>query len=101
MHDAAGASIVTGGGRGIGKAITLRLARDSAVVPVGRTQADLDATCESVRTAGGKAISCPGDVAEPATAERAVQIARDMTSDFRRHADLLAELWRRSWRRSV
>lgn len=77
MHDIAGVSIITGGGRGIGRAITLRLARDSAVIPVGRTEADLEATCEAVRAAGGKAIPCTGDVADPATAERAVRLACD------------------------
>jgi NAD(P)-dependent dehydrogenase (short-subunit alcohol dehydrogenase family) len=77
MHDGASVSIITGGGRGIGRAITVRLARESAVIPVGRTPADLEATCEAVRSAGGKAISCCGDVADPATAERAVQLARE------------------------
>jgi NAD(P)-dependent dehydrogenase (short-subunit alcohol dehydrogenase family) len=77
MHDSAVVSIITGGGRGIGQAITLRLARDSTVIPVGRTLADLDVTCDAVRAAGGKAVPCCGDVADPATAERAVGLARD------------------------
>jgi NAD(P)-dependent dehydrogenase (short-subunit alcohol dehydrogenase family) len=77
MHDSWGVSIITGGGRGIGRSITLRLARESAVIPVGRNQADLMATCETVIAAGGEAIPSVGDVADPTTAERAVQLARE------------------------
>ena len=67
-----GCSIVTGGGRGIGRAITLRLARMGPVVVVGRTAEDLDSVCREVIAAGGMAESCAGDVADPQTARRAV-----------------------------
>lgn len=68
-------SIVTGGGRGIGRAITLRLAQEGAVVVVGRTEADLLSICDQVRTAGGAAELVVGNVADPNTATRAVQAA--------------------------
>jgi NAD(P)-dependent dehydrogenase (short-subunit alcohol dehydrogenase family) len=68
------ASIVTGGGRGIGRALTLRLARDGPVVAVGRGLEDLQQVCRLVADGGGVAEPCPGDVGDPATAER----ARDM-----------------------
>jgi NAD(P)-dependent dehydrogenase (short-subunit alcohol dehydrogenase family) len=71
------AAIVTGGGRGIGRAITLRLARHHPVVAVGRNEADLAAVCSNVRSSGGAAEPCPGDVADPRTADEAVRIVRE------------------------
>jgi len=68
------AAIITGGGRGIGRAITRRLALDHAVVVVGRTEADLLEVCAEVAAAGGEALPCVGDVADPATAAAALAI---------------------------
>jgi 3-hydroxybutyrate dehydrogenase len=65
------ASIVTGGGRGIGRAVTLRVAREGPVVVVGRNPDDLQQVCRVVADGGGVAEACPGDVGDPATAERA------------------------------
>jgi NAD(P)-dependent dehydrogenase (short-subunit alcohol dehydrogenase family) len=70
-------SLVTGGGQGIGEAITLRLARETPCIVVGRTVANLDAVCARVHAAGGIALSCPGDVADPAVARQAVQLAEE------------------------
>jgi len=70
------ASIVTGGGRGIGRAITLRLAVEGPVIVVGRTPADLNSVCGEVAAAGGSGIPCVGDVADPSTATRAVESAK-------------------------
>lgn len=66
------ATIVTGGGRGIGWAIATRMAQDTAVLVVGRTEADLQAVCDAIRTAGGTADYLVGDVSKPITARRAV-----------------------------
>jgi NAD(P)-dependent dehydrogenase (short-subunit alcohol dehydrogenase family) len=71
------ASLVTGGGRGIGRAVALRLARETAVLIVGRTSSDLETTCAEIQQAGGVAAFCVGDVSDPATADRAVRLARE------------------------
>ncbi len=70
-------TIITGGGRGIGRAIALRMAAQTPLVLVGRTAADLDGVRAEVGQAGGRAVCCPGDVAEPRTARAAIGQARE------------------------
>lgn len=70
------AAIITGGGRGIGKAIALKLAAAQAVVVVGRTEPDLRQVCAEVAASGGTAAYCAGDVADPTTATSAMAILR-------------------------
>lgn len=65
------ATIVTGGGRGIGRAIAERMAAETAVLVVGRTEADLKSLCDLVVKAGGSADYLIGDVSQPETAEAA------------------------------
>ncbi|MCC6131126.1 MAG: SDR family oxidoreductase [Acidobacteria bacterium] len=56
-------AIVTGGGRGIGRAIALTLARAGATVAVvSRTAEQVAATVGEIEAAGGKAIGFPADV---------------------------------------
>jgi NAD(P)-dependent dehydrogenase (short-subunit alcohol dehydrogenase family) len=56
-------AIVTGGSRGIGKAIALRLAQAGASVVVSsRTEADCAAVAAEITDAGGKAIAVPCNV---------------------------------------
>jgi NAD(P)-dependent dehydrogenase (short-subunit alcohol dehydrogenase family)/NH3-dependent NAD+ synthetase len=69
-------TIVTGGGRGIGRAIALRLAELTAVIVVGRTRADLEAVCEEIKEKGGEADLVVGDVADSATAAATTACAR-------------------------
>jgi NAD(P)-dependent dehydrogenase (short-subunit alcohol dehydrogenase family) len=71
------AAIVTGGGRGIGRAITLRLARSAPVIVVGRNKDDLASVCSDVSRDAGLGVPCPGDIADPATSSRAVGLARE------------------------
>lgn len=66
------AIIITGGGRGLGRAISLRLASSYRLILVGRTEADLIATCRAIREKGGTAEYLAADIALPTTAEAAV-----------------------------
>ena len=69
------AAIVTGGGRGIGRAISLRLIQDLPLIVGGRTKTDLDSLCLECAERGGVAAACVGDIADPATASAAVELA--------------------------
>ncbi|MBR1176115.1 SDR family oxidoreductase [Bradyrhizobium sp. KB893862 SZCCT0404] len=66
------AAIVTGGSRGIGAAITRRLAQDGIAVVInyasGRDAAE--ALVAEIETAGGHAIAMQADLADPATPAR-------------------------------
>ncbi len=58
-------SLVTGGAKGIGRAISLRLAEGGARVAVcGRDRAALDAVAADIRSAGGEALPLCCDLAE-------------------------------------
>ena len=71
-------ALVTGAGRGIGRAIALKLAREGASVVVN----DLDAepalqVVEEIKQFGGAATACPGSVIAADFAERFVRAAVD------------------------
>ena len=78
MSDLAGrAAIVTGGGRGIGRAIALELARGGADVVLAYRSgaAAAEESAEAVRAAGRSALAVQADVGETAEVERLVAAA--------------------------
>lgn len=69
-------AIITGSGRGIGRAIAIKLASEGARIVVN----DLDAepaqeTVQAIQAAGGQAVVCVGSVSAPDFAERFVGLA--------------------------
>lgn len=67
------AAIVTGAGRGIGRAVALALAdRGLDVALVGRTPAHLEDVAALVRARGRRALVLPGDVSRAAEVQGAV-----------------------------
>ncbi|MBT3276104.1 MAG: SDR family oxidoreductase, partial [Spirochaetales bacterium] len=64
-------AVVTGSGRGIGKAIAFRFAREGArVIITSRTESAVEETATELRDLGVDAIGIPGDLAKPADVER-------------------------------
>ncbi len=58
-------ALVTGGGRGIGRAIALELARDGASIAVSsRSRDELDGVAAEVRAIGGSALAVTADALE-------------------------------------
>jgi len=71
-------ALVTGGGRGIGRAVALALAREGAAVAVAARSADqLDETARLIHEAGGRAIALPADISDPAAVRRMADAAAD------------------------
>jgi len=71
-------AIITGGGRGIGRAIALRFAAEGAAVTVAGTGHDhLEATAREILTRGGRALVSVTDVADESAVERMVAATID------------------------
>jgi meso-butanediol dehydrogenase/(S,S)-butanediol dehydrogenase/diacetyl reductase len=70
-------AIVTGGGRGIGRAIALRLAAEGAAVGVNALTESADAVAEEILAAGGTAVPIRADVADPLAVEAMVDRVGD------------------------
>lgn len=69
-------AIVTGGSRGIGRAIALRLAADgAALVLASRTAADLEKVAAEIRGRGGKATTVADDLRDRNAAASLVEAA--------------------------
>jgi NAD(P)-dependent dehydrogenase (short-subunit alcohol dehydrogenase family) len=70
---AGGSILVTGGGRGIGRAVALRFAKEGFGVGVmARSGKELAETAAAIRAAGGRPLAIEGDVAKESDAEAAV-----------------------------
>jgi len=71
-------AIVTGAGRGFGKAIALRFAAEGAAVTVtSRSKPQLDETVKEIEAAGGKALAVAGDVTNRDDVAKVVAAARE------------------------
>ena len=79
-------SLVTGGGRGIGRAIALALAGPNTCVAIaGRTRSQLDATARELARLGGKALAIEMDV----TSEESVAAGTRELGRVADHLDVL------------
>jgi 3-oxoacyl-[acyl-carrier protein] reductase len=70
--------VVTGGSRGIGLAIALRMARAGYQLAIsGRTEADLDAAVEQLGAAGADCAAITADVGRPGEAREVIRAAHE------------------------
>ena len=80
MQFAGKVAVVTGGSRGIGRAIALRLAAGGAKVVVNYNSNEVaaDGVVKQIQASGGEAIAVQADVSQPAQAQALVDAAQKM-----------------------
>src|SRR3981189_2425642 len=69
-------TVITGGGRGIGRAIALKFAGEgAATVVAARTESEIEAVAKEIRDAGGRAAAVPADVAQEEQCRHLIGVA--------------------------
>jgi NAD(P)-dependent dehydrogenase (short-subunit alcohol dehydrogenase family) len=69
-------TVITGGGRGIGRAIALKFAGEgAAAVVAARTESEIEAVAKEIRDAGGRAAAVPADVAQEEQCKHLIGVA--------------------------
>ena len=68
-------AVVTGAGKGIGRAIAMCLAQAGAKVAVAsRTQSDLDSLAQEIKATGGEALAVQTDVTQRESLEKLIGV---------------------------
>lgn len=65
-------TIIVGGGKGLGRIIAMRMARETSILVVGRDAEELNLTCSFINEEGGQADFCVDDATDPECATRVV-----------------------------